>query len=70
MRINISNNKRHFVVAEEVCDRCAVTSAATATWWNVDVVDVQLLAIGHRNRNDDRLTVEERSCCRRRRSCL
>ena len=32
-------------------DRCAVTSAATATWRNVDVVDVQLLAIGHRNRN-------------------
>ena len=51
MRINIPNNKRHFVVAQEVRDRCAMTSAATATWRNVDVVDVQLLAIGHRNRN-------------------
>ena len=51
MRINISNNKQHFVVVEEVRDRCVVTSAATATWRNVDVVDVQLLAIGHRNRN-------------------
>ena len=38
MRINIPNNKRHFVVAEEVHDRCVVTSAATATWRNVDVV--------------------------------
>ena len=50
MRINIPNNKRHFVVAEEVRDRCVVTSAATVTWRNVDVVDVQLLAIGHYNR--------------------
>ena len=48
MRINISNNKRHFVVAEEVRDRCVVTSAATGTWQNVDV---QLLAIGHCDRN-------------------
>ena len=32
-------------------DRCAVTSAATATWRNADVVDVQLLAIWHRNLN-------------------
>ena len=51
MRINIPNNKRHFVVTEEVRDRCVVTSAATATWRNVDVVDVQLLAIEHCNRN-------------------
>ena len=51
MHINIPNNKRHFVVAEEVRDRCVVTSAATATWRNVDVVDVQLLAIGHCDRN-------------------
>ena len=51
MRINIPNNKRHFVVAEEVRNRCVVTSAATATWWYVDAVDVQLLAIWHRNRN-------------------
>ena len=51
MRINIPNDKRHFVVAEEVRDRCDVTSAATATWRNVDVVYVQLLTIGHRNRN-------------------
>ena len=51
MRIYIPNNKRHFVVAEEVSDRCVVSSAATATWRNVDVVDVQLLAIEHRNRN-------------------
>ena len=50
MRINIPNNKRHFVVAEEMRDRCIVTTAATATWRNVDVVDVQLLAFGHRNR--------------------
>ena len=28
-----------------------MTSAAIASWHNVDVVDVQLLAIGHRNRN-------------------
>ena len=46
MRINIHNNKRHFVVAEEVRDRHLVTSAATATWRNVDVVNVQLLATG------------------------
>ena len=45
MRIKIPNN---FAVAEEVSDRCVVTSAATTTWWNVDIVDVQLLAIGHR----------------------
>ena len=51
MCINIPNNKRHFVVAEEVRDRRAVTSAATATWRDVDVVDVQLLAIGQRSRN-------------------
>ena len=51
MRSNILNNKRHFVVGEEVRDRCVVTSAATATWRNVDVVDMQLLAIGHCNRN-------------------
>ena len=51
MHINVPNNKRHFVVAEEVCDRCVVTCAATATWRNVDVVDVQLLAIGHYNKN-------------------
>ena len=51
MRINIPNNKRHFVVAEDVRDRCVVSSAATATWRNVDVVDVQLLVIGHRDRN-------------------
>ena len=51
MHINIHNNERYFVVAEEVRDRCVVTSAATATWRNVDVVDVQFLAIGHRNPN-------------------
>ena len=51
MRINVTNNKRHVVVAEEVRDRCAVTSAETAMWRNVEVVDVQLLAIGHRNQN-------------------
>ena len=52
MHINIPNNKRHLVVTEEeVRDRCVVTSAATATWQNVDVVDLQLLAIGHSNRN-------------------
>ena len=51
MRINIPNNKQHFVVAEKVRDRCIVTSAATATWRNVDVVDAQLLAIGHCDRN-------------------
>ena len=51
MRINIPNSKRHFVVAVEVRDRCVVTSAATATWQNVDVVDVQLSAIGYCNRN-------------------
>ena len=60
----------------EVRDGCVVSSAATATWRNVDVVDVQLLAIEHRNRNalllhsEDRLTVEERPFCRRRGSCL
>ena len=48
MHINIPNNKRHFAVAGEVHDRCVVTSAATATWWNVDVL---LLAFGHRNQN-------------------
>ena len=51
MRINIPNNKRHFFVAEELRDRCVVTSAATATRRNVDVVDVQLLAIGYCDRN-------------------
>ena len=51
IRINIPNNKRHFVVAEEVRDRCVVTSVATATWRNVDAVGVQLLAIWHRGRN-------------------
>ena len=51
MRINIPNNKRHFIVAEEVRDRCIETSAATATWRNVDVVDVQFLSIGHCDRN-------------------
>ena len=50
MHINIPK-KRHFVVAEEVRDLCIVTSAAAATWQNVDAVDVQLLAIGHRDRN-------------------
>ena len=49
MRINIPNNKRHFVVAEEVRERFVVTCAANATWGNVDVVDEQLLAIGHCN---------------------
>ena len=51
MRINVPSNKQHFVVAEEVRDLCVLTSAATATWRNVDVADVQLLANGHRNRN-------------------
>ena len=51
MHINIPNNKRYFVVAEEVRDQCVVTSAATASWRNVDVVDVQLLAIGHCSQN-------------------
>ena len=46
MRIDIPNNKRHFVVAEELRDRCVVTSAAPATWRNVNVVDAQLMAIG------------------------
>ena len=50
MHINISNNKQQFVVSE-VYDRCVVTSAAATTWWNVHVVDVQLLVIGHRNQN-------------------
>ena len=45
------NNMRHFLVAEEVRDRFVVSSAATATWQNVDVVNVQLLAIGHCDRN-------------------
>ena len=51
MRINIHNRERHFVVAENVSDRCAVTSAAAVTWRNVDVVDLQLLVIVKRNRN-------------------
>ena len=51
MHITLTNNKRHFIVSEEVRDRCLVTSAADAMWRNVDVVDVQLLAIGYRNRN-------------------
>ena len=51
MRIDIPNNERHFVVAEMVRDQCVVTSAATATWWKADVVDVQLLAIWHCNQN-------------------
>ena len=51
MRINIPKISDIFVVAEEVRDRCVVTSAATVTWRNVDVVDVQLLVIGHCNRN-------------------
>ena len=51
MHINIPNNNQHFVVAEQVHDRCVVTNAATATWLNVDVVDVQLLAIGHCDQN-------------------
>ena len=51
MRLDIPNNGRHFVVAEEVRDRFVVTSAATSTWRNIDIVDGQLLAIGHRNRN-------------------
>ena len=46
MCINIPDNKRYFVVAEEVGDGCVVISAATAIWRNVDVVDMQLLAIG------------------------
>ena len=45
MRINIPNNKRHFFVAEEVRYPFVVTSDASATWRNVDAVDVQLLAI-------------------------
>ena len=51
MRIDIPNNKRHFVVTEKVRGQSVVTSAATATWRNVNVVDVQLLATGHCNRN-------------------
>ena len=51
MCINIPNNKRQLVVVEEVGDRCVVTSTTTAMWRSVDVVDVQLLAIGHLNRN-------------------
>ena len=44
----------------EVLDRCVVTSAATATWRNVDVVDVELLTSMHHNQiapDEDRLTV-------------
>ena len=51
MRINIPNNRRHLVVAEEVRDGCVAISAAATTWRNVDVADMQLLAIWHRNRN-------------------
>ena len=51
MRINNPNNKRYFVVTEEVGDRCVVTCAATATWRNVVGMDVYLLAIGHCDRN-------------------
>ena len=40
MRINIPNSNRYFIVAEAVRDRCVVISAATATWGNVDVVDM------------------------------
>ena len=47
-RINIPNNKRHYVVAEEVRNRSVVISSAAATWRNVDV---QLLAIEHHNLN-------------------
>ena len=50
MRINIINNNRYFAVAEEVRNRCVLTSAAAAMWRNVDVVDAQLLAIGHCDR--------------------
>ena len=51
MCIRIPYNKRHFVVAyEEVLGQCVVTSTMAATWRNVDIVDVQLLAIGHCNR--------------------
>ena len=53
MRINISNNNRRIIVPEEVRDRCVVISDATATWQNVDVLDVQWLAIGHRNLNNN-----------------
>ena len=51
MCINISNRMQHFAAAEEVHVQCAVTKAATATWRNVDIVDVQLLAIWHQNQN-------------------
>ena len=51
MCINFTNNKRHFVGAEEVRGRGVFTSVATATWRNVHVADVELLAIGHCNRN-------------------
>ena len=51
MRISFSNNRRHFVVAEEVRNRCVVFSAAAVSLRNLDVVDVQLLAFGHRNRS-------------------
>ena len=40
----------YFVVDTEVRDRHVVSSAATATWRNVDV-DVLLFPIGHHNRN-------------------
>ena len=76
MRINIPNNKRNFVDAEEVRDRCVVTSAATATWRKLDVVDAQFrgdLALQSKclvAPDEDRLTEEERPCCRRRGSCL
>ena len=56
-----SLKKRHCVVPEVVLDRRVVTSAATATWRNVDVVYVQLLTIMHHNLiapDEDRLTVE------------
>ena len=43
MRKNISNNKRHIVVAEEVRDRCVETIAAAATLRNADVANVQCL---------------------------
>ena len=51
MSVNIPNNTQHFGVAEEVRNRCVVTSAATAMWRNVDVVDVLLLAIWHCDQN-------------------
>ena len=51
MGINIPNNKRHSVLADQVRDRCVVTSAATVTWRNVYVADEQLLATEYCNRN-------------------